>query len=612
MSITRKFAVYGAVVALLISAIFCAVFLQMAATSIGALLSPLIVVTILSCGIGAVVGWRLAREICGPIRQMTRCVEAFTRGEIDDDVPTASTGELGELAESVRSAIGYAKRIAGQARHIGEGDLSGEMLPQSERDEIGSAFASILRGFREYVVRQIEEANDLAVSASSLAYAARTSSESIRRTAEAADEVAQASRETAKVTEQIAAGAQSQAASSAEAVVLAAKSVDSACSVSKSAEEVAEVAEATRRAANVGTDAVERTVAGMMRIRDTVQEASARVRELGVRGEQIGTITSTIDDIASQTNLLALNAAIEAARAGEQGRGFAVVAEEVRKLAVRSTQATKEIAELVAGVQASVNEVVAAMDAGNREIEAGAEVAVSAGEALQQIRSEADRVAERARAILDAAESMTNNVSASCQALEHMAAIAEENSASAQEMSAGMQQVKAAIDTVAENIARQTQTTAEVAENAAHMDRMATEMREQMRRFRLGSATLRVAASDHQARIQRLREIVARCTEFRPGDFSADKGCRLDEWLQGEGAEQFGKHPAFQSVARSHSELHGLVRDCVHCLEAGDRDGAARLMVRVEQVAQELQYALASLGSGVEGAKSEQHLRIAA
>jgi methyl-accepting chemotaxis protein len=596
----------------MISGMFSVVCFLIADISIGVLLPPFIVMTLLSSGIGAAIAWRLAQDVLRPVRQLTGSLERLAMGEIDNDVPETHEVELAELAERVRSAMQYAKQIAGQAQHIGEGDLSAEIRPQSARDAIGSAFASILHEFREHVVRQIEEANELAVCASTLAHAARTSSEAIRRTAEAAEEVAHASRETAKVTEQIAAGAQSQAASSAEAVVLAAKSVDSACSVGKSAEEVAEVAEATRVAANVGTEAVERTVAGMMRIRDTVQKASARVRDLGVRGEQIGTITSTIDDIASQTNLLALNAAIEAARAGEQGRGFAVVAEEVRKLAVRSAQATKEIAELVAGVQTSVNEVVAAMEAGNREIEAGAEIAVSAGEALQQIRCEADQVAERARAILDAAESMTNNVSASCQALEHMATIAEQNSASAQEMSAGMQQVKASIDTVAENIARQTQTTAKVAENAAHMDRLATEMREQMRRFRLGTATLRVAKSDHQARIQRLQEIVAGRVEFQPEDFSAEKGCRLDEWLQEESTGRFGRLPAFQSVARSHSELHGLTRDCVHCLQAGDREGAERLMVRVEQVAQDLQYALASLGSQIESRQSEQHLRLAA
>ena len=149
---------------------------------------------------------------------------------------------------------------------------------------------------------------------------------------------------------------------------------------SKNASVAADTAKQARVSAEAGGKVVDDTVHGMKRIAGVVNKSAETVKELGKSSDQIGEIIGVIDDIADQTNLLALNAAIEAARAGEQGRGFAVVADEVRKLAERTTKATKEIAGMIKKIQADTTGAVQSMEEGTQEVERGIELADKAGD----------------------------------------------------------------------------------------------------------------------------------------------------------------------------------------------------------------------------------------
>jgi len=164
--------------------------------------------------------------------------------------------------------------------------------------------------------------------------------------------------------------------------------------VSGNSSRVAEDARHAVEVAGQGGAIVKEALARMESIAGSVRATAHKIEELGRRSDQIGKVVAVIEEIASQTNLLALNAAIEAARAGEHGRGFAVVAGEVRNLAERTTQATREIASTIAGVQQETAEAVEQMEAGTRLVEAGVAETSKAGSALREIITSAQHVGD--------------------------------------------------------------------------------------------------------------------------------------------------------------------------------------------------------------------------
>ncbi|HEU0166198.1 MAG TPA: methyl-accepting chemotaxis protein [Chloroflexota bacterium] len=173
------------------------------------------------------------------------------------------------------------------------------------------------------------------------------------------------------------------------------------------AQKVAAASEEAASLAQGGEDAVRRTIQSIGLIKQTVLGSAEKVQQLAARANQIGDIVKLIDDIADQTNLLALNAAIEAARAGEQGKGFAVVASEVRKLAERTSRATKDIGDLIKTTQDETSAAVDAMHVGSQEVEEGSNLGAEAGNALQQILDSVARNTEQVQNISAAVEEMT-------------------------------------------------------------------------------------------------------------------------------------------------------------------------------------------------------------
>ncbi len=251
---------------------------------------------------------------------------------------------------------------------------------------------------------------------------------------EAVSATASASNEISSSTEQMAAGAQEQTQQAAEVAHAVEEMTKTIMDTTKNASEAASTAKQAGNSAIEGGRVVTETLEGMIRIAEVVKQSARTVQALGQSSDQIGEIVQVIDDIADQTNLLALNAAIEAARAGEQGRGFAVVADEVRKLAERTTKATKEIAAMIKQIQKDTIGAVESMNRGTVEVEKGRLLAEQSGVSLKEIIAGAEKVVDVVTQVAAASEEQSSTSEQISKNIESISSVTAESASGTQQI----------------------------------------------------------------------------------------------------------------------------------------------------------------------------------
>ena len=178
--------------------------------------------------------------------------------------------------------------------------------------------------------------------------------------------------------------------------------------VARNAQNAADAARNAEAQSRDGAQVVGATISSIRQLAQEVESASATIQTLEQEASNIGAVLAVIRGIAEQTNLLALNAAIEAARAGEQGRGFAVVADEVRALAARTQESTKDIQVMIERLQVGVQNAVKATHSGSTKARQSVEQAAGVDQALTDTSDSVQRINDMTAQIATACEEQSS------------------------------------------------------------------------------------------------------------------------------------------------------------------------------------------------------------
>jgi methyl-accepting chemotaxis protein len=435
-----------------------------------------------------------------PIRSMRVMASRLSEADLSGRVEGAGARELDELAEALNSIGQGLRDTLGRVRGVAESvaqvidqisrstttTTSGATTVLTRVEETSSAMVQMLaslKGIAENVEVLFQSAED---SSSSIMEMATTNEEvaqnvtkmavSVEETTSAIEQMTYAVKEVARNVEDLLKSTESTSTSIREMEVATGQVQVNVVETSRLSEQVSKDAES-------GMESIQKTIAGIDKIKDSSRTASSVIEQLGKRVVEIGNIVDVIDDVAEQTNLLALNAAIIAAQAGDHGKGFAVVAEEIKDLSERTAASTKEIADLIRAVQMESRNAAQAMTQGVRNVEDGVQLGRDAESALKKIQESARNSMQMVRAIArateeqaDGSKDITNSVERIRDTIEQINKATNEQARGSEQVMKAAEQMKLLTQHVKRSVDEQSHGSKQISRSIENINEMVTHL----------------------------------------------------------------------------------------------------------------------------------------